>query len=63
MHLVTDNKAALRAAVTRTSQRLSPWELIKGQEIVKRITPKNVHAYQAMRQHAIAKEQDKGRGE
>jgi hypothetical protein len=28
MHLVTDNKVALRSAVTRTSKRLSPWELI-----------------------------------
>jgi conjugative relaxase-like TrwC/TraI family protein len=32
MHLVTDNKAALRAAVIRTSQRLSPWELINAVE-------------------------------
>jgi hypothetical protein len=38
MHLVTDNKSALRAAVTRTSQRLSPWELGNGieKEVIKR---------------------------
>ena len=37
MHLVTDNKVALRAAVTRSSKRLSPWELINGVEPEKKV--------------------------
>ena len=29
MHVFTDNKVALREAITRPSKRLSSWELVK----------------------------------
>jgi hypothetical protein len=38
MYLFTDSKAALREAVCRPSERLSPWELMEGQPTLKNLS-------------------------
>jgi hypothetical protein len=44
MHLFTDSKVTLRAAATRKSARLSPWELIAGGNGDKEVIAKLVSA-------------------
>ena len=60
MHLVTDNKVALRSAVTRTSKRLSPWEVINNTDQERVLSPVIDQARQVDLQ-AGKKTKEKGR--
>jgi conjugative relaxase-like TrwC/TraI family protein len=65
MHLVTDNKTALRAAVTRSSKRLSPWELVNGVDqermiSIRRAFEANQERYRNARDRSQEHEQGRG---
>jgi len=63
MHLITDSKAALRAAVTRTSQRLSPREVINGLDQQKVITARDLeHELRVDLQADARRTREQGRG-
>jgi hypothetical protein len=63
MHLITDSKAALRAAVTRTSQRLSPREVINGLDQQKVITARDLeHELRVDLQAGARRTREQGRG-